>query len=190
MWCAAQGEPHCPQPLQWDRLDLTFLPLQVGFNRSPALPLPGPRGIWVWVLCWERGTAGSMAQPGALPMQGGHQPGMTRQKGCCPPRQEQPEGIKLGEPRGHPPWGSLHQALHSMGLPHCGAFVSEKWLVSAATGTQPLGQRRGRVPAKGCQGADTGGRSWAWRSCLRHCHMFVISTAGRAAREPRGCNSP
>ena len=42
VWCPAQGEPHCPQPLQWDRLDLIFFPLQVGFNCFPALPLPGP----------------------------------------------------------------------------------------------------------------------------------------------------
>lgn len=35
-----------------------------------------------------------------------------------------------------------------------------------------------------------GGCSWARRSCLCHCHMLVISTVGRTAREPRGCSSP
>lgn len=77
-----------------------------------------------------------------------------------------------------------------MGLPCCGAFILEEQLLSVAAGTQPSGQRGGRVPAKGCQGADMGGCSWARRSCLCHCHMLVISTVGRTAREPRGCSSP
>ena len=50
-------------------------------------------------------------------MQGGHRAGMTGQTGCCPPGQEQPEGIKQGETEGpslvgglplrpFTPWGS------------------------------------------------------------------------------------
>lgn len=83
-----------------------------------------------------------------------------------------------------PPVGSPPQAHHSLGLPCCGTFVSEEWLLSVGAGTQTPGQRGGRDPAKSCQGADVGGHSWARRSCLCHCHMLVISTVEELTGSP------
>lgn len=73
--------------------------------------------------------------------------------GCCPLRQDQPGGIRLGEDsEGHP-----GGALPPSPLVH-GAFVLEEQLLSVPAGIQPPGQRGDKVPAKGHQGADMRGQ--------------------------------